>query len=305
MLAALWLAVGARDDWYDKPVSVSAGVVEIDSLGAVVDRAMLQVRAEMPARARGRHMSLRWGDFRATLQVPDRSEDPLYAREAIVRIDSVAGDSVREISTHRILMADAENGAMSIKVVVDRVSARLYVGATEQQFVAAVPFDRNGGAVSAAVSHSAKISRLAAEAQYRPAPEYAAFESVAALMEYLETSTDPNEGIWEYLDRDIDTALASVGGRYRLATVKSASLPAGYDIVYLGGSECPDWEPLRIRGHLLPSIFIDSYGLEWLDDTGRLFAGDQDAQISESHSILILRWPLYRSQLRFSRRPLR
>ncbi len=293
---------GARDDWYETPLATPAGMVVIDTLDAVVDRAMLQVRAELQPNARSRRMSLCWGDVRATLELPDRSDDPLYIPEAIVRIDDIAGDSLREISRYRVPMsADAESGFLSLKVVADRVSARLYVGGSEQQFVASVPFDRNGGQVAAVFSHPAKVRRLTAEAQYRPAPEYAPFASVVGLMEYLAASTDINEAVWDYLDRDVDSSLASVGGRYRLATVKSATCPGGYDIIYLGGADSDEWKPLRIRGRLLPSIFIDSYGLDWIDGTGRLFTGDQDAQITESHSILTLRWPLYRSQLRFSR----
>lgn len=305
LVLALAFTAAARDDWFDKPLEAPAGTVEVDSLGSNIDRAMLQVRATLPRKARGRAMSLRWGSVNATLFIPDWSEDPLYlVPEAAVRVDTLAGDSTRTLGNYSVRLSHADiSGPISIKVVADGHSARLYVGGEYQQYVAAVPLDPAGGRVTASFSHKAKIQRLSAEARYLPVPEYATFASIDALMAYLCSSADINEAVWDYLDRDIDPALASVGGRYRLATVKSPSRPGTYDIVYLSGADTSRREPGRIIGHLSPTIFIGTYVLDWYDARGRLLTGDQDAQITPDHAILTLRWPLLRSQLRFSRSP--
>ena len=304
LLLAVAAVASARDDWYEKPFDVAAGIIEIDSLGPNIDRAMFQVRATLPRKARGRCMSLRWGHIGATLFIPDYSDDPLYDYPAAeVRVDSIRGDTVCLLGTHTVsLPAEAISGPVSLKLVSDNHSARLYAGGEYQQFVATVPLDPAGGHVYAQFSHKAKIQRLTAVAQYVPAPEYAPYESEDALMSYLAASADINEAVWDYLDRDIDPALASVGGRYRLATVKSATRPGSYDIVCLSGGDTPAGrEPMRVIGRLAPTIFIGTYALEWVDAKGRLLSGDQDAQISSDHAILTLRWPLLRAQLRFSR----
>ena len=303
-VAAFVITASARDDWYDKPLEVAAGTVAIDTLGPGIDRAGLQVRAALPLKARGRIMSLRWGAVRATLHIPDWSDDPLYlVPDAVVRVDSLRGASVRPIGLHAVKLSSADiSGPMSVKLIADHHSARLYVGGEFQQYVATVPFDRAGGCVSAGFSHNAKIQRLTAEARYVPVPEYAPFVSEDELRAYIAASADINEAVWDYLDRDIDPALATAGGRYRLATIKSASRPGTYDIIYLSGADAPDGrEPMRVIGRLAPTIFIGAYSLDWFDTRGRLLSGDQDAQITLDHAILTLRWPLLRSQLRFSR----
>ena len=133
-------------------------------------------------------------------------------------------------------------------------------------------------------------------AQQRPAAEYAAFADVRSLTEYIAASHDINECVWTYHDRDTDPLRVSLGGDYRLATVRDSS--GGYKIVYLSGHD--SWQPLRIKGRMKPTGFIGEYDLDWLDADGVSMGPDCSALISDG-SLLTLRFPLYESTLRFRR----
>ena len=58
-----------------------------------------------------------------------------------------------------------------------------------------------------------------------------------ALDEYLSNSSDPMEGYWKYLDRDMEEKWLRIGGRYTLAVVRADD---GYDILYIDGAQVLD-----------------------------------------------------------------
>lgn len=127
------------------------------------------------------------------------------------------------------------------------------------------------------------------------------FESVEDLTAYIRSSKDPVEGLWKYLDRDIDLDKAQLGGTYSLATVRR---PDGdYDIIFLAGANMrrSDWQPLRIKGRLRPTIFDSHFDLEWHTATGVTLREDTHATIEQDGAILRLNFPLSNSSIRFSR----
>lgn len=121
-----------------------------------------------------------------------------------------------------------------------------------------------------------------------------------SLDSYLTSSSDPLEGYWSYLDRDNDPRYARLGGKYRLAMVKSPA--GGYVLIYIGGAEveAPRWRPGMLKGHLRPTIFVGHYTLEWVDAVFRPESDETSADITDG-AILTLNFPLMKTKLRFAR----
>lgn len=115
----------------------------------------------------------------------------------------------------------------------------------------------------------------------------------------LQASADSREGVYGFLDCDIDTESCRKGGDYRLAVVKGSE--GGYDIVYLGGAveNHRAWMPGRIKGKLEPTIFLDHFNLVWYDSAGEECHDGLWADFKGS--ILELHFPAERGVLRFSR----
>ncbi|MDE6134637.1 MAG: hypothetical protein K2F79_03585, partial [Muribaculaceae bacterium] len=148
---------------------------------------------------------------------------------------------------------------------------------------------------------SEKVIRNDVRISCKPAPEYAPFSSVEDLDQYLRMSNDPMEGLWQYLDRNLDADRVRLGGNYRMATVADGQ--GGYLIIYLSGARYgqESWKPLRVKGRLHPTVFADHYDLEWLDSAGRVLERETNATVTTSGTILELHFPLEDSSLRFSR----
>ncbi len=128
--------------------------------------------------------------------------------------------------------------------------------------------------------------------------EYADFDSVDSLTAYLEDSKDPYEGAWTYFDRNTDALRSQMGGKYTLATVKTAE---GYDILYLSGATVNghDWQPLRIKGRLTAATFAGAFDLIWFEPNGRII--DYETSATIEGDLLTTRFPHWKSIVRFRR----
>lgn len=158
------------------------------------------------------------------------------------------------------------------------------------------------GRMSVTGSDGLHIKRVNIREDVNPKPMLATQWSVESILEYLALSEDPYEAVWEYLDRDNDTSLAIMGGRYILATIKNGR---GYDLIYLGGAvTLPHlWEPGMKKGELHPTVFIDDFNLVWYDSLmDKMDTVDEISASITGNSILTLRFPLLSTQLRFSRK---
>lgn len=116
----------------------------------------------------------------------------------------------------------------------------------------------------------------------------------------LHQSDDPREGIYEFLDSDIDTDLCRAGGSYRLAALGNGH--GGYDLIYLGGAveNSRMWEPGMLKGKLSPTVFLNHFNLEWID-ASMCDEIDAGAWAELNGTILDLRFPSERGAMRFSR----
>lgn len=144
----------------------------------------------------------------------------------------------------------------------------------------------------------------------REFPDKKTFPDPTAILSYLKESRDSIEGVWGYLDRNIDGERHKLGGFYTLATVRNGD---HYDILYLGGAkEFPElWEPMMKKGVLKTTIFSNHFDLQWIHSDRHSPEASEDASSQEQYasidqnSILTLNFPLYNAQIRFRRLPLR
>ena len=120
-----------------------------------------------------------------------------------------------------------------------------------------------------------------------------------SLDEYLKSTTDDSlEGVWQYLDRDIDEEKFKLGGKYSIALVKNQE--NGYDILYYAGAvvNSQKWDCGMLKGRLTATQFQNNYNLVWYDATMREMNDDTYATI-DNGNILTLFFPVEKAQLRF------
>lgn len=165
------------------------------------------------------------------------------------------------------------------------------------------PFSRSFDPVVAELSvrGRARVSVFGAETTRRYGNEKERkYADIDSLIARVKASPDSIEGVWEYLDRTNDPLYTRPGGRYTLATI--ANDEGSYDIVYIGGATVYPvrWQPGMIKGKLRPTIFIDHFDLEWIDAEFVPMTEDIHASVTDG-AILTLSFPLYKSEMRFSR----
>lgn len=127
--------------------------------------------------------------------------------------------------------------------------------------------------------------------------------TLQSLNDYLSVSTDPVEGLWSYLDRDMEPDWARLGGRYIIALVKDET---GYVILYIDGAETNRnrWSSFMIKGRLIKTIFKNHYDLVWYDAMCESIEDEAFADIKDN-AILALSFPLYKAVIRFSKSELK
>lgn len=118
------------------------------------------------------------------------------------------------------------------------------------------------------------------------------------ICDYLATSADTLEGVWQWLDCRTDAPAVTAGGRYTLATLSAGE---GYDIVYIDGAGIGSWQPLDIKGHMTATDFVNHFDATWLDSDGR-DVGEGVYISLDNNDILTVTFTPLRSELRFTRR---
>ena len=144
------------------------------------------------------------------------------------------------------------------------------------------------------------VKRMVIQSVHDPSGDLATGWTAESLERHFAGSTDPLEGYWDYLDRSLEETSLRLGGRYRLALVKT---PAGYDILYIAGAatDAHLWQPFMLKGKLTATRFTGSYDLVWYDTEKQPFTTDVHAGIDPVTLILTLHFPLASSQLRFAK----
>ncbi len=178
-----------------------------------------------------------------------------------------------------------------------------WAGDTELQPLFTVPFAIASPTVHAGchVGAGAKveIERCVVSFDEHTTPTATRHWTIDSLDAHFAESIDPVEGYWRYQDRDVDDRWMRLGGRYTVAVVREGE---SYEIIYLSGAEThrSQWTPGMLKGRFTPTIFSDHYDLMWIDATGDPITQDAYAAI-ENGVLLSLQFPVYKSQMRFSK----
>lgn len=228
-------------------------------------------------------------DVRYMRLTVERNDSLLWSSEIDKGVDLANGDN----SLSLLFTSDGMLGIDIGERYLDNVASGIRVGGFPC------------GRVSVSGSDKFSMTRAIIREDIDPRPMLTTDWSVDSLLDYIASSNDPLETVWEYLDRDNDTSLAVMGGRYILATVKNGH---GYDLIYLGGAVTMSrlWEPGMRKGTLTPTIFVNDFNLVWYDSLmDRMGRDDEISASVTDNSILTLRFPLLSTQLRFSRKLLR
>lgn len=120
-----------------------------------------------------------------------------------------------------------------------------------------------------------------------------------ALDRHFAHSKNPFEGYWTYLDRDMEDKWLKLGGRYTIALVENDK---GYDVIYVDGAQVKKslWFIGMKKAEMVKTIFTDNFTGKWYDATFEPI--DEDVYITfESGVILNFKFPVYKSQVRFSK----
>lgn len=235
------------------------------------------------------------------LDITPPAHDDFYQSECRYLI--VSGGKILSEGKEEFAYKGIGTAAFSAILNVDRSGAELSLGTDEVSFALPVPFDTaNPGLIGYRTTTKSKelVNQLITRSTEKR--RHSQFASVDSLLAYLDASDDVLEGVWTYLDRDIDRSKADIGAYYTLATVADGE--GGYHIVYLGGENNYSyvWEPLEIKGELHRTPFINNYDLIWICADGHTLRRDTSAAFEAGNSILRLNFPLLGSSLRFMRR---
>lgn len=131
-------------------------------------------------------------------------------------------------------------------------------------------------------------------------PEPTIIPSIAAtpkeLDEKFARTTDPLEGYWRILDREMDEDLLRMGGDYRLAIIRDGDT---YKFIYLGGAMInPDkWMPGMIKVTARQGSAEGLYEIIWFDSSFRPMSKDITGTLS--FPVFSIRFPYQNSTLRF------
>ena len=269
--------------------------VVVDTLPPRVAWASARIRVEAP-RMGAADWAATLGDTSDYLRVRVHMSAPaeIYGRRAVATALRGGRGGEAEVGAAEF---DCAGDEASVRIVCDGYSARIYVGDKANVLVCRL----DSLCAGPLVVEGAEPVEAWARFLPLPEPEMSPFASVADLQARLAASDDPREGLWRYLDRDMDPSRATFGAYYDLATVRRPD--GAYDIICIGhrGASTAPVLPLQIKGRLTPTIFIGNYDLAWIDASGLPVSDEANAQFTPDGSILALRFPLLGAQLRFSR----
>ncbi len=209
-------------------------------------------------------------------------------------------DSV--IATKRLTEGvDVNKGYNSFLMDWSNGKIRIFVGSRELKHVVTIPMaSAVNGRCGVMSLDSINISSMVVETKPdRKLPLLTTWTG-KMLDDYFSRSSDKMEGYWIYLDRDNDEKLSRLGGRYTLATVRDGD---GYLILYVSGAKVNNsaWQEGMIKGRLKSTIFVNHYDLEWFDSQMLIIDKDVHADVIDD-AILSLEFPLYKTNIRFSKR---
>lgn len=199
----------------------------------------------------------------------------------------------------------AEKG-FGLRLSANAAGLAIALGGPHEEISAPAPgFDTPATrTISAVLPDGSAILRRSLRAEALDPPTRAGFGSVDDLAAYLAASTDPREGIYRYLDKDISPdgpAAMSRPEGYEFAIVRDPADPASYIIITLKNAAGVR-TALDIKARMTATPFIGHFELRWTDAHRRPLRGAGTyAQFNENSSILTLAFPALGASFRLAR----
>ena len=197
---------------------------------------------------------------------------------------------------------DLYQGSNLISIIANQSNLSVKIGKTELKQIFSANIDITPGSkagIFTGPGSKTAVERFIIKHEQDPAAVLNTAWTENRIAKHIAKSSDPNEGIWQYLDRIIDEKQLKLGGRYKLALIAT---PSGYDIIYISGAEVntSKWQTGMIKGRLIKTQFPNHYDLIWYDALFAPFSNDVNATI-ENSSIITFNFPVHKTQLRFAK----
>lgn len=206
--------------------------------------------------------------------------------------DTTVVQNVNLVGGYNVLCVDASPESITVSI-----------GEKKLKPVVTCPIQPYGklGAVGCYIGPGADVNIERAVLSYNDEPETIEESGWTKedLDQHFAVSKNPYEGYWVYLDRDLEDKWLRLGGRYTVALVETES---GYDIIYIDGAQVKKslWHTGMVKGRMTNTIFPNNFNAQWVDATFLTFDLDVYATF-ESDVILNIKFPVYQSQIRFSK----
>lgn len=319
LLAAISLALSltatSREIYNSPAVAVSAGVIATDTLPPLFNTLDYHYRVEIPRNCTDASWSitLTYEDSSTTIinarRIGSSSDDVLYGLPLSVSISSYSANRTSaNFSDYEIVKdIDPTIDAWSITITQHPEDNIATCSIGQRTPLLSLPIMTEGlKYISATTDSKLRLARLSMFVSESDSLTSSFITSIDHLKNVLADSHNTAEGFWRYLDRDTDLRKLNLGANYILATVCA---PDGtIEILYLGHSgdvsdNLKRWQPLMLKGRLIPTIFIDHYDLVWYDAFGSKIIYETSADIIDG-AILKVNFPTQGGSVRFQKTPM-
>lgn len=231
---------------------------------------------------------------RFEVRLPAQWADDISSTLAAVLI--VDGETILPVT---LTVSGKRNDFFSLRIIGQPANALVEVGDREIKLERPIALsDSTPLFVRFFTTRKAKTVRATVDYEPKELIEDAPFNSVDKIIDYLNSSSDPNEGLWMFYDRTSTPLRADSNSEYVIATVKNGDR---YDIIYIDDRQHipSSWRPFTIKGRLRESDIPGVFDLEWIDRRQAVVAAPSSAVIDEQ--FLTVNFPYYKTALRFSR----
>lgn len=245
--------------------------------------------------------TLVWNDsVRLSVEVPPVCEaDGNYAATAKYVLS--VGDYVLGRGSVPVDYSPLDTDALLVRLVSYGEDGAVRIGTDETVPQIDVPFNcLNPGNIYVEADQNDVLLNNIVVGELPPA-EYWHSDRYTTIDEALARSTDPRAGMFEFMDHRANDADVSVGGDYRVAVL--ADDDGGYDIVFVSGagSHSHLWPPLRLKGHIKRTSYVENYDLEWFSAAGIGFARECYATYDPRLDLWTMEIAPLGAQMRFRR----
>lgn len=267
---------------------------------SILNMAIYHVQVQLHKNQKG-YLELYWNRTdsnnycKARVEVPSvRDLDPNHPMVLTTRIYQAVDGIDSVVTEYKEALAAIEQ--VSLRLAFRNNKACIYTSSYQQGKPLVVPFDTHTiGEFGASSSGNlvGKRHTLILSTNGRPP----IFETATAqqIHDYLKTATDPNECLWQHLDRDFPNRGVRLAHKYVLASISDGA--GGYYLVDMTN----DTDPLMLKAHITPTIFTNNYDMVWYPTSGPVQDDDCYAEITMDSHLLTLNLPIIKASFRLRR----